>query len=909
MSDEINDPPAPPAAPAQPPSNIGQLVQRSIEDEMRKSYLDYSMSVIVGRALPDVRDGLKPVHRRVLFAMQDLSNTHARPYKKSARIVGDVIGKYHPHGDQSVYDAIVRMAQPWSMRAPLIDGQGNFGSIDGDSPAAMRYTEIRMERLVEEMLHDLDKDTVDFQPNYDNSLREPMVLPARFPNLLINGSDGIAVGMATKIPPHNLGEVIDATVHLVENPKATWMDLMKFVQGPDFPTAGIIAGREGIRRAYETGRGSITLRARVEVEVDKKTGRESIIIKEIPFQLKKEVLVKQLADLVREKRVEGISNIEDHSSMQGMRVVIELKRDAITDIVRNNLFQNSSLQISYGIQMLAIDQGQPRTLGLKEILEKFILHRREVVTRRSRFELKKAKDRLHIVEGLLVATSWKDFLDHIIATIRASKDPDEARWALMNIVSPALYQSPSFKNLPKLDFSSAKKSMDAIVSRAQAAEPKYVGISRQYDPGFSEAQARSILDMRLQRLTGLQQEELFQELLELSREIAKLEDILANESSLLTVIKNELKEIRERYADPRRTEIVGDMGEMSTEDLIADEDMVVTLSHAGYVKRTPVSEYRAQRRGGRGKTGATTKEEDFVTDFFVASTHSYLMPITSRGQLYWLRVHEVPLGSRSGKGKPIVNLVQFQEGEKLAQVLVTREFEENKFVLFVTRNGVVKRTDLTAFENVRSSGLKALGIDDGDALVGVKITDGTKDVLISTAQGMSIRFNETEVRSMGRSAFGVKGITLEPGDAVVSAEVVEKGTTLLTVTENGYGKRTVEDEYRVQGRGGKGIIDIKTTERNGPVVGAVQVKDDDEVMLVTSGGVLIRMGVKEISVIGRNTQGVRLITLDDASQKVVGISHLPKEEAVEGEVAAVAPEAPPVAPTPPPAPDEGPGEE
>ena len=890
MSDEIKDPPAAAPVPPPPPSNIGTLVQRSIEEEMRKSYLDYSMSVIVGRALPDVRDGLKPVHRRVLYAMQDLSNTHARPYKKSARIVGDVIGKYHPHGDQSVYDAIVRMAQPWSMRAPLIDGQGNFGSLDGDSPAAMRYTEIRMERLVEEMLHDLDKDTVDFQPNYDGSLREPVVMPSRFPNLLINGSDGIAVGMATKIPPHNLGEVIDATVHLIDNPKARWEDLMKFVQGPDFPTAGIIAGREGIRRAYETGRGSITIRARVEVETDKKNGRDTIIIKEIPFQLKKEVLVKQLADLVREKRVEGISNIEDHSSLKdGVRVVIELKRDAVTDIVRNNLFQNSSLQISYGIQMLAIDQGQPRTLGLKEILEKFIIHRREVVTRRSRFELKKAKDRLHIVEGLLVATSWKDFLDHIIATIRASKDPDEARWALMHIVSPALYESPSFKHLPRLDFTSAKKSMDAIAARAQAAEPRYTGISRQYDPGFSELQARSILDMRLQRLTGLQQEELFLELLELSREIAKLEDILANESSLLTVIKNELKEIRERYADPRRTEIVGEVGEMSNEDLIADEDMVVTLSHAGYVKRTPVSEYRAQRRGGRGKTGATTKEEDFVTDFFVASTHAYLMPITSRGQLYWLRVHEIPLGSRSGKGKPIVNLVQFQEGEKLAQVLVTREFEENKFVLFVTRAGVVKRTDLTAFENVRSSGLKALGIDDGDALVGVKITDGTKDVIISTAQGMSIRFNETEVRSMGRAAFGVKGITLEEGDAVVSAEVVEKGTTLLTVTENGYGKRTVEDEYRVQGRGGKGIIDIKTTERNGPVVGAVQVKDDDEVMLVTSGGVLIRMGVREISVIGRNTQGVRLITLDDATEKVVGISHLPKEEAVEGEAVVVAP--------------------
>ena len=877
MSDEIKDPPAP-SAPPPPPSNVGQLVQRSIETEMRQSYLDYSMSVIVGRALPDVRDGLKPVHRRVLYAMQDLSNTHSRPYKKSARIVGDVIGKYHPHGDQSVYDAIVRMAQPWSMRAPLIDGQGNFGSVDGDSPAAMRYTEIRMERLVEEMLHDLEKDTVDFQPNYDNSLQEPVVLPARFPNLLINGSDGIAVGMATKIPPHNLGEVVDATLHLVDHPKTTSMELMRWVQGPDFPTAGIIAGREGIRRAYEDGRGSITIRARTEVEVEKKTGRESIVITEIPFQLKKEVLVKQIADLVREKRVEGISDIRDESSLQGMRVVIELKRDAITDIVRNNLFKNSSLQVSYGIQMLSIDGGQPRTLSLKEMLERFIVHRREVVTRRSRFELKKAKDRLHIVEGLLVATSVKDFLDHVIATIRASKDPDEARWALMNIISAALYAAPSFKNLPKVDFTSAKKSMDALVARAKGDEPSYTGISRQYDPGFSEDQARSILEMRLQRLTGLQQEELYQELLALSREIAKLEDILANESSLLNVIKNELKDIREKYADPRRTEIIGEVGEMSTEDLIADADMVVTLSHAGYVKRTPATEYRAQKRGGRGKTGATTKEEDFVTDFFVASTHAYLMPITTRGQLYWLKVHEIPLGSRSGKGKPIVNLVQFQEGEKLAQVLVTREFEENKFVLFVTRNGVVKRTDLTAFSNVRNSGLKALGIEDGDALMSVKITDGTQDVLISTAQGMSIRFNETDVRSMGRTAFGVKGITLDEGDSVVSAEVVEKGTTLLTVTENGYGKRTVEDEYRTQGRGGKGIIDIKTTERNGRVVGAIQVKDGDEVMLVTSGGVLIRMAVNDISTIGRNTQGVRLITLDNESDKVAGISHLPKED-------------------------------
>ncbi|GMU58785.1 MAG: DNA gyrase subunit A [Myxococcaceae bacterium] len=882
MSDDTQTPPAPPAPP-QPPSNIGQIVVRSIEEEMKDSYIDYSMSVIVGRALPDVRDGLKPVHRRVLYAMQDLGNTYNRAYKKSARVVGDVIGKYHPHGDQAVYDTIVRMAQPWSLRYLLIDGQGNFGSIDGDSPAAMRYTEVRMERLADEMLGDLDKDTVDFSPNYDGSLKEPTVLPSKFPNLLVNGSDGIAVGMTTKIPPHNLGEVIDATVHLIDHPKSTVGELMKFVQGPDFPTRGIIAGREGIRRAYETGRGQITIRARTEVEKEKKGDRESIVISEIPYQLKKEQLVKQIADLVRDKRIEGISDIRDESSLQGIRVVIELKRDAITEIVRNNLYANTGMQSSYGIIMLAIDQGQPRTLSLKAILERFVLFRREVVTRRSRFELKKAKDRLHIVEGLLVATSGKDFLDHIIAVIRASKDPDEARWALMNIVSPALYEAPSFKALKKVDLTSAKKSMDALAARAKAEEQTYQGISRSYDPGFSEEQAKNILEMRLQRLTGLQQEELFKELLELSREIAKLEDILGHESSLLNVIKTELKEVRARYADERRTEITGEVGEISTEDLIADEPMVVTLSHAGYVKRTPLSEYRAQRRGGRGKTGATTKEEDFVSDIFVASTHAYLMPITSRGRLYWLKVHEIPVGSRTSRGKPIVNLVHFQDGEKLAQVLVTREFEENKFVLFVTRKGVVKRTDLTAFSNVRSSGIAALGIEDGDALVATKITDGTKDVLISSAGGMSIRFNENEVRSMGRGAYGVKGITLEGTDEVVSAEVVDAGTTLLTVTANGFGKRTEESEYRQQGRGGKGVIDIKASTRNGNVVGAVQVKDDDEVMLVTSGGVLIRMRVKEISVIGRNTQGVRLITLDSDTEKVVGISHLPKDEAAAGE--------------------------
>ncbi len=891
MSDDLKTPEAPPpAAPPPPPrGDIGTVLPISIEQEMEGSYLAYSMSVIVGRALPDVRDGLKPVHRRVLYAMHELSNTFSRPYKKSARVVGDVIGKYHPHGDQAVYDSIVRLAQPWSMRYQLIDGQGNFGSMDGDSPAAMRYTEVRMERLADEMLADIDKETVDFGPNYDNTLVEPMVMPTRFPNLLVNGSDGIAVGMATKIPPHHLGEVIDAVIHLVDHPKAVLADLMGFVKGPDFPTGGIIAGRDGIAKAYSTGRGTITLKAKAEI-VKERGDRESIVITEIPFQLRKEKLVEQIAELVKEKKLEGISDVADHSDAKGekwrCRIVVEVKKDTMGEIVLNNLFNQTAMQTTYGIVLLAIDQGQPKVLTLKEILERFIGHRREVVTRRTRFELRKAKERLHIVEGLLVATITRDFLDHIIAVIRASKDPEEARWGLMNIASPALYENASYSKLPKVDVAALKKSMELLASRARGEEPKYAGLSRQYEPGFSEEQARSILEMRLQKLTGLELTELFKELIDLVRTTARLEDILQNESSLLNVIKTELKEVREKYADERRTEITGELSEMRVEDLIADEDMVVTLSHAGYIKRTPLSEYRAQKRGGRGKTGATTKEDDFLTDIFIASTHAYVLPLTNRGRLYWLKVHEIPAASRTSKGKPIVNLVQFTDGEKLAQMLVTREFAENQYVLFVTKQGTVKRTDLTAFSNVRASGIAAITIEDGDALVAVKITDGTKDVLISTAQGMSIRFNETEVRSMGRTAVGVKGITLEAGDEVVSAEVVEKGTTLLTVTENGYGKRTVEDEYRVQGRGGKGIIDIKTTDRNGRVVGAVQVRDEDEVMIVTTSGVLIRMKVKDISVIGRNTQGVRLITLDGADEKVAGISHVPEvkdEEGTEGE--------------------------
>jgi DNA gyrase subunit A len=878
-----------------------------LEDEMRKSYLDYSMSVIVGRALPDVRDGLKPVHRRVLFAMHDLSNTFNRAYKKSARVVGDVIGKYHPHGDASVYDAIVRMAQPWSMRYMLVDGQGNFGSVDGDSPAAMRYTEVRMERLTDELLADLDKDTVDFGPNYDGTLQEPLVMPARFPNLLVNGSDGIAVGMATKIPPHNMGEVIDATLHVLDNPKCVLGDLMKHIPGPDFPTGAFISGREGIANAYSTGRGSITLRAKSEIETEKKGDRERIVITEIPYQVNKARLIERIAELVTDKKIEGISDIRDESDRDGMRIVVDLKRDAITQVVLNNLYANTPMQTSYGIQLLAIDQGQPRTMKLKEILEKFILHRRAVVTRRTRFELRKAKDRLHIVEGLLVAQS---FIDPVIAVIKASKDTDEAKWGLMNILTPALYEAPSYKNLPKIDVAGVKKHMDELVLRAKGQVPTYARLSHDYaSGGFSDIQASNILEMRLARLTGLQREELFNEMVQLLKDVARLEDILQNEDSLLNVIRTELKEVREKFADKRRTEIIGDVTALSTEDLIAEEAMVVTLSHTGYVKRSAITEYRAQRRGGRGKTGATTKEDDFVSDLFVASTHAYLMPITSRGKLYWLKVHEIPAASRTARGKPIVNLVQFSEGEKLAQVLVTKDFPENKFVLFVTRKGVVKRTDLSAFSNVRQSGLIALGIDDGDVLVGVKITDGTKDVLLSTAQGMSIRFAEEEVRSMGRAAYGVKGITLDADDEVVSAEVVEKGATILTVSENGYGKRTDEAEYRVQGRGGKGIIDIKTTDRNGRVVGAVQVKDDDEVMIVTNNGMLIRMRVKEISIIGRNTQGVRLISLENEAEKVVGISKLP-EVAIGDEGAPPEGGEPPPEPAPeaPPARSEPPGE-
>ncbi|MGZ6133029.1 MAG: DNA gyrase subunit A [Myxococcaceae bacterium] len=878
MSDDLPTPPAPPGSPG---GGAGDLIPINIEDEMRRSYLDYSMSVIVGRALPDVRDGLKPVHRRILYAMQDEGLLHNRKYSKCAGVVGEVLKKYHPHGDSSVYDALVRLAQPWNMRYLLVDGQGNFGSVDGDSAAAYRYTECRMMELAEAMLADIDKETVDFGPNFDDSTKEPLVLPTRFPNLLVNGSSGIAVGMTTNIPPHNMREVIDGTLHLIQYPKATVRELMQHIPGPDFPTAGFILGREGIGRAYETGRGQITLRARHEIETSAKGEREAIVISEIPYQVNKARLTEKIAELVRDKKIEGISQIRDESDRRGMRLVIELKRDAISGVVLNNLFTNTPLQTTFGIVLLAIDGGQPRTLNLRELLERFVSHRREVVTRRSRFELRNAERRIHVVEGLLVA---QDIIDLVITIIRRSRDPDEARWGLMHVLAPSLYEHERFRELPRLDLDAAKAQMEQLVARARAEEPKYAGLQHRYeDGGFTEEQAKQILEMRLQRLTGIQREELFTELISLTREIARLRDILENESSLLDVVRTELREVREKFGDERRTEITGEADELTSEDLIAEEDMVVTVSHAGYVKRSPLSEYRSQRRGGRGKTGASMKEDDFVSDLFVASTHAYLMPITTRGKLYWLKVHEIPAASRTARGKPIINVVQMGEGEKLASILVTKGFEEGRFVFFVTRKGVVKRTDLNAFSNVRSAGIIALGIEDGDSLVAVFITDGSKDILLSTARGMSIRFAEAEVRSMGRQAYGVKGITLEEGDEVVGADVVEPGTTILTVTENGYGKRTEEAEYRVQGRGGKGIIDIKTTERNGTVVGLAQVKDRDEVMLVTNGGMLIRIKVHGISVIGRNTQGVRLISLESAGEKVSGISKLPEAAEENGD--------------------------
>jgi DNA gyrase subunit A len=807
-------------------ANHKPALRRTIQDEMCQSYLDYAMSVIVGRALPDVRDGLKPVQRRILFAMHDLGNEYGKPYKKSARIVGDVIGKYHPHGDSSVYDALVRMVQDFSLRYPMIDGQGNFGSVDGDSAAAMRYTESRMSKIAGEMLSDIDKQTVEMGPNYDGSLEEPKVLPARIPNLLVNGAAGIAVGMATSIPPHNLGEVIDALVALIDNPAATIDELMAFVPAPDFPTGGILYGLEHVREAYRTGRGSVQIRARAVIEKMKKGDREHIVITELPFQVNKARLIEKIADLVRSKAIEEISDIRDESDREGMRVVIELKRDAVSEVVLNNLYKQTQMQTSFGVQFLAIVQNRPRTMNLKELLEEFLLFRREVVTRRTIFLLAKAEAREHILDGLKIAL---DRLDAVIKLIRASKDAAVAKEGLMSTF------------------------------------------------GLSALQSQAILEMRLQRLTGLERDKILAELAEVLEEIKRLKKILGEESELLRVIREEFREVREKYADPRRSEIVRDMKDIRIEDLIADEEMVVTVSHTGYIKRNPIDLYSAQKRGGKGKVGMGTKEEDFVSTMFIASTHSYVLFFSDQAKVYWLKVHELPEAGRVAKGRAIVNLLPLSPGERIASILPVREFAEGRFIMMATAQGVIKKTGLMDYSRPRTGGIIAMGLNEGDRLIATALTSGSDEVSLSTRQGKSIRFPETDVRSMGRGAVGVRGIALEAGDAVVGMEILDQHGSLLTVTEKGYGKRTAVEEYRNQSRGGKGIITLKVTEKTGSVVGVAQVAADDDVMIVTDGGMIIRMPVRQIRVIGRNTQGVRLIDVRD-EQRVVSFARLAEKE-------------------------------
>ncbi len=803
-----------------------QKVPVYIEEEMRESFMAYAMSVIISRALPDVRDGLKPVHRRVLYAMYDVGNTSDKAYKKSARLVGDIMGKYHPHGDTAIYDTIVRMAQDFNMRYPMVDGQGNFGSIDGDNPAAMRYTEIRMTPLAEEMLADIEKETVDFIPNYDDTLREPAVLPSRIPNLLINGAAGIAVGMATNIPPHNLSEVIDGLVALVENPEMTIQQLMKYIPGPDFPTAGFIHGKEPIIQAYKEGKGIIQMRGKAFTETVKRTGKEQIIISEIPYMVNKKRLIEQIAELVNEKKIEGIADIRDESDREGMRVVIELKRDAVAEIIINQLHKHTQLQDSFGMNMLAIVDGRPKLLNLKEALKCFLEHRKEVVTRRTAYDLRKAEERLHILEGYRIAL---DNLDAVIALIRSSADPRVAKEGLMTNFS------------------------------------------------LSEIQAQAILDLRLQRLTGLERGKIMDEHRETLELIAKLRAILANEKEIYKIIIEELREIKKKYGDERRTQIVDRTEDISIEDMIVDEDMAVTISHDGYIKRNPVSLYRAQRRGGKGKIGTTTKEEDFVEYLFIASMHSYILFFTTIGKVYWIKVHELPQASRAARGKPIVNLLNLQPGEKVSAFLSVREFQEGRHIVFATKNGLVKKTELMAYANPRASGIRAIGLEDGDEVIGVRLTDGQQELILSTADGQSIRFKEEQVRPTGRGTFGVVGMKLDEDDKVVSMEILTLGFDILTVSEGGYGKRTEMAEYRLQSRGGKGIITMKTTDKTGRVIGVQQVTEEDQLMLISNKGKIIRLRIKDIRVIGRNTQGVRLIELEEG-ERVVSLARLAEKE-------------------------------
>jgi len=809
----------------------------NIEDEMKRSYMDYAMSVIIGRALPDARDGLKPAHRRVLYGMRTMGLASNRAYRKCAKIVGEVMGNFHPHGDASIYDTLVRLAQDFNMRYPLVDGQGNFGSIDGDPPAAMRYTEARPESLAEAMMGDLDKETVDFVPNYDETTEEPTVLPTTFPNLLVNGSAGIAVGMATNIPPHNMREVIDGVIAAIDlrgqSKESRLKAVMKAVSGPDFPSGGFIVGRQGIFQAFMTGRGSITMRARSSVEESKKGDKQSIVVTEIPYQINKARLIEKIADLAREKTIEGISDLRDESDRDGMRIVIELKRGEMPDVVLNNLYKHTPLQTTFGIIMLAIAGGRPKVMPLLEIIEHFIEFRREVVRRRTEFELRKAEARAHILEGLKIAL---DHLDEVIKLIRGSKSPAEAREGLQG----------SFK--------------------------------------LSLVQAQAILDMQLQRLTGLERQKILDELLELMKTIERLRAILSSEELLTQLVVDELKAVREKFGDERRTEIIDESGELRIEDLIADEDMAITVTGTGYIKRTPISTYRAQRRGGKGRIGMRTREEDYVSHLFIASTHAYIMIFTDRGRAYWLKVHEVPDVGPGGKGKAIVNLVQFESPEeKIAALLTVKEFPEEEgrqFVVMGTRKGTVKKTDLSAFSNPRPSGLIAMGIEEGDAVIAVEVSDGAEQILIGTRNGMAIRFNETDVRPMGRSAYGVRGISLRDDDEVVAMEVVHEGGTVLTVAQNGYGKRTELDEYRVQSRGGFGTINIQTSDRNGKVVGIAYVTDEDELMLISQQGMILRMKAGDIRSIGRATQGVRLIEMEEGDA-VVSVAKLAEREEEE----------------------------
>ena len=808
------------------PNARERILPRLIEDEMRESFLDYSMSVIVQRALPDVRDGLKPVHRRILYAMNELGLVPGRPYKKSATVVGDVLGKYHPHGDVAVYDSLVRMVQDFSLRYPLVDGQGNFGSVDGDPPAAYRYTEARLTRIAMTMLEDIDKNTVDFVPNFDDRLQEPTVLPARLPNLVVNGTSGIAVGMATNIPPHNLAETVEAINHLVDHPDASIKDLRKFIKGPDFPTGAIVYGREGIKECYEKGRGRIVLRARAVVEEKESTGKQQIVVTEIPYQVNKANLIAQIAQLANDKKLDGIADIQDYSDREGMRIVIDLKRDAVPAVVLNQLYKHTQMQTTFGAIMLALVDGAPKEMTLKELLEHFVEHRHTVITRRTEFELKRAQDREHILEGLKIAV---DHIDEVVKIIRKAKDVPTADAALRK----------RFK--------------------------------------LSEKQAAEILNMRLARLTALEITKLEEELKEVRKFIKECKEILGSKPRRLKILKEELSELAHGFGDERRTEIVADQGEFSIEDLIAEEDMVITVSHAGYIKRLPVSAYRRQRRGGKGVISAHTKEDDWVEHLFIASTHDYMMFFTQQGQCYWLKVHEIPQAARAARGKPILSCISMKQDERLASLVPVREFSEDQFLLFATKHGVVKKTVLSEFGNPRSVGIRAINIEKGDELIDVQVTDGRNDIVLATRHGMSIRFHEKDVRDMGRTATGVKGIELDKKDQVIDMVVVRRKSTLLTVTEKGMGKRSELDEYRVQHRGGRGIITLKRADKTGDIVALKEVLPDDELMMITKKGIMIRVPVEGIRVSGRNTQGVKVMNLI-AGDLVVDVARVVKEE-------------------------------